>query len=156
MTAATPAATLSVRRMGMLFVATACNLAIWILVGLYATSEFYRRSLVKNGVVPWNEVLDFQMVSALNWALLTPLVVFIAERLPLRDEHRIRNGIAVIVFLPYLAVFRAAWGGAVLNLGEHDPIDLGMINLSIGIRTHRYSAILAVDLLRLLPRGRAT
>lgn len=131
-------------RLGMLLLATACNLGIWILAGFFATSEFYRRSIVMvGGSEPWTEVLVFQMVVALNWALFTPLVVFIAERLPLRDEHRLRNAIAVIVFIPYLAVFRAAWGGAVLNLGENDPIALSMISLSIGIRTHRYIAILA-------------
>ncbi len=130
-------------RIAVLLLAIACNLGIWILAGFFATSEFYRRSIVMEGSEPWTEVLAFQMVVALNWALFTPLVVFIAQHLPLRDEHRIRNGIAVIVFIPYLAVFRAAWGGAVLNLGEHDPIALSMINLSIGIRTHRYIAILA-------------
>ena len=130
-------------RIGVLLLATVCNLGIWILAGFFATSEFYRRAIVMGGAEPWTEVLCFQMVAALNWALFTPLVVFIAQHLPLRDEHRIRNGIAVIVLIPYLAVFRAAWGGAVLNLGEHDPIALSMIKLSIGIRTHRYSAILA-------------
>jgi two-component system, LytTR family, sensor kinase len=131
------------RRIGVLVVATACNLGIWTLVGLFATSEFYRRSIVMGGVIPWNEVLEFQMVSALNWAAFTPLVVLIAQHLPLRDEHRIRNGVAVIALIPYLAVFRAAMGGVVLNLGEHHPVALSMINLSIGIRTHRYSAIIA-------------
>ena len=143
MSAAAIAATLPRRRIGLLLLAIVCNLAVWVLAGLFSTSEFYRRSLVLGGDTPWNEVLYFQMVSALNWALFTPLVVFIAQRLPLRDEHRIRNGIAVFVLIPCLAVFRAAWGGAVLNLGENDPIALSMISLSIGIRTHRYSAILA-------------
>jgi two-component system, LytTR family, sensor kinase len=131
------------RRIGVLLLATACDLGIWILACLFAASEFYRRSIVMGGPPPLSEVLPFQMVVALNWALFTPLVVLIAQRLPLRDEDRIRNGIAVLVFLPYLAVFRAAWGGAVLNLGEHDPIALSMISLSVGIRTHRYIAILA-------------
>jgi hypothetical protein len=130
-------------RIGVLLLATVCNLGIWILAGFFATSEFYRRAIMMGRGVPWNEVLDVQMVVALNWALSTPLIVFIAQRLPLRDEHRIRNGIAVIVFIPYLAVFRAAFGGAVLNLGENDPIALSMISLSIGIRTHRNIAILA-------------
>ena len=130
-------------RIGVLLLATVCDLGIWILACLFAASEFYRRSIVLGGPTPWSEVLPFQMVVALNWAMFTPLVVFIAQQLPLRGEHRIRNGIAVLALLPYLAVFRAAWGGAVLNLGEHDPIALSMITLSIGIRTHRNIVILA-------------
>jgi hypothetical protein len=137
------ATALTPRRLGMLLLATACNIGIWILAGLFATSEFYRRAIMMGGGTPWNEVFDVQMVTALNWAMFTPLIVYIAQFLPLRGEHRIRNAIAVIVFLPYFAVFRAAWGGAVLNLGEHNPIDPAMIDLSIQIRTHRYIAILA-------------
>ncbi len=131
-------------RMRVLLLATVCNLGIWALAGLFATSEFYRRALMMGGSLePWTEALYFQICSALLWAFLTPLVVFMAQHLPLRDEHRLRNTVAVIVFLPYLAVFRAAWGGAVLNLAEHDPIALSMITLSIGIRTHRNIAIMA-------------
>ncbi len=142
--AATPLAALFSRsRIGMLLVVTVCDLGIWILACLFAASEFYRRTIVLGGPTPWSEVLPVQMVVALNWAMFTPLIVFIAQKLPLRGQHRIRNGIAVLAFLPYLAVFRAAWGGAVLNLGEHDPIALSMITLSIGIRTHRYIVILA-------------
>lgn len=141
---ATPLALpISRERIGVLLAAIVCDLGIWILACLFAASEFYRRSIVMGGPSPLSEVLPFQMVVAFNWAMFTPLVVFIAQRLPLRDEHRIRNGIAVLVFLPYLAVFRAAWGGAVLNLGEHDPIALDMTHLSISIRTHRYIVILA-------------
>jgi hypothetical protein len=143
MNAAAIAATLSRRRLGVLLVAIVCDLGVWILACLFAASEFYRRSIVLGGPPPWSEVLPFQMVVALNWAMFTPLVVFIAQRLPLRGEHRIRNGVAVLAFLPYLAVFRAAWGGAVLNLGEHDPIALSMVHLSISIRTHRNIVILA-------------
>lgn len=131
------------RRLGMLLLATACNLGIWILTGFFATSEFYRRSIVMGGGSAWNEVLDVQMVTALNWALFTPLIVFIAERLPFRSPHRIRNAAIVIALIPPLAVIRAAWGGAMVNYGEHQPLSEKLIILSIGIRTHRYIAILA-------------
>ena len=114
MSAATLPAVSPRPRMGVLLLATVCNIAIWVLAGLFATSEFYRRTLMMGGSIePWTEVLMFQMCSALNWALFTPLVIYIAQHLPLRDEHRLRNIVAVIVFLPYLAVFRAALGGQV-------------------------------------------
>src|SRR5688572_21113010 len=107
------------RRLRLLLLATACNLGIWMLAGLFATSEFYRRSIVMGGDVEWDQVLVIQMITALNWAMFTPLVVFLAQRLPLRPPHLLRNGAAVIALIPLLAVLRAAMGGAVLNLGEH-------------------------------------
>jgi hypothetical protein len=131
-------------RLGRVLLVAAADLAIWILAGLFATSEFYRRAIVLGGeIVQWNDVLAVQMVTALNWAIVTPLIVLLAQRLPLRPPHRIRNAAIVVALLPPLAVLRAAMGGAVLNLGEGDPISLHMVILSIEVRTHRYIAILA-------------
>jgi hypothetical protein len=131
------------RRPGLLLLVTAANLGIWMLAGIFATSEFYRRSIVMGGVAQWDQVLEVQMCSALIWAAFTPFIVLIAQRLPVRAPHRLRNGVAIVALIPLLAVFRAAFGGVVLNLGEHEPIALHMIKLSIGIRTHRDIAILA-------------
>jgi hypothetical protein len=118
------------------------DLAIWMLVGLFATSEFFRRSIVIGGGSDWNDALEFQMVTALNWALFTPLVVLIAQRLPLRPPHRVRNVIVVIVLLPLLAVIRTAWGSAMVNYGEGEPFSKKLLITSLEIRTHRYIAIL--------------
>ena len=145
MSAAALRAALQPRRLGVLLLAAACNLAIWILAGLFATSEFYRRALVMGGVAQqWHEVLAFQISTALLWAAFTPIVVLIAQRLPLRPPHLVRNAAAVVAIIPLLAVFRAALGGVVLNLAEHHPVALSMIKLSINIRTHRAIAIVAV------------
>jgi hypothetical protein len=131
----------------LLFLFAAGDLAIWILAGLFATSEFYRRVIVLGGGGPggetWHDVLAFQMVVALNWALFTPLVVLIAERLPLRPPHRIRNAVIVIALLPLLSVIRTAWGSAMINYGEGEPLSRSLLILSFQIRTHRYIAIFA-------------
>ena len=132
-------------RYGRLLLVTAADLAIWILAGLFATSEFYRRSIVMGGgvSVPWNEILDYQMVTALNWALWTPLVVLIAQRLPLRSPHRIRNVVIVIALLLPLSVIRASWGSAMMNYGEGEPLSKKLLITSFHIRTHRYIIIFA-------------
>ena len=132
-------------RWRLVLLATACNLAIWILAGFFATSEFYRRAIAMGGgyVPPIGATLAYQMVVALNWAMLTPLIVMLARALPLQPPHRMRNLVAIVVFIPYLAVFRAAFGGAVHKLGEHEPVTRDFVSLSIGIRTHQYAAILA-------------
>lgn len=136
-------AALPPRRLGVLLLATACNVAVWILAGFFATSEFYRRSIALGGAAIWNEVFDVQMVTALIWATFTPPVVFLAQRLPLRPPHLLRHAAMVIALIPLLAVCRAAFGGAVLNLGEHHPIALSFLALSVRVRFHRNIAILA-------------
>jgi Histidine kinase len=136
---------MTTHRLGVLLLASACNVAIWILAGFFATSEFYRRSLVLGGApIHWQDVLAIQMCTALVWAAYTPIAVLIAQRLPLRAPHLLRNAAVVGALIPLLAVVRAALGGMVLNLGEHRPITLSMINLSIAIRSHRNIAILVV------------
>jgi histidine kinase len=130
-------------RYGRLLLVAAGDLAIWTLSGFFATSEFYRRSIVLSGAPEWNEVLRFQMVTALNWALFTPLIVLLAQRLPLRPPHRIRNAAIVIALLPVLSVIRTAWGSAMVNYGEGEPFSTKLLILSLRIRMHRYIAILA-------------
>jgi hypothetical protein len=120
-----------------------CDLGIWLLAAFFATSEFYRRSVLMGGPALWPEVLDVQICTALIWAAFTPPVVLLAQRLLLRPPHLVRHAVNVIVLIPVLAVYRAAFGGVVLNLAEHDPISRYMINRSVGIRTHRDIAILA-------------
>ncbi|HEX6161073.1 MAG TPA: histidine kinase [Thermoanaerobaculia bacterium] len=137
-------AALQPRRFRVLLLASAANVGIWILAGVFATSEFYRRTIVMHGIAPWNEVLELQMCTALLWAAFTPIVVLIAQRLPLRPPHRLRNALALLALIPLLAVFRAALGGAVLDLGEGHPVSMSMILLSIRVRTHRNIAFVTV------------
>ena len=120
-------------------------IGIWLVVGLFTASEFYRRTLALNGATEnVNYILLFQMASSLMWATLTPLIVGIAERLPLRKPHLARNAVILAVLLPVMAVFRAVAGGVVLNLSEGDRPSVQMADLSISIRTHRNIAIVAV------------
>ena len=136
-------AALHPRRLRVLLFAVAANLGIWTLVAVFAASEFTRRSVLLGWAEPFDQAFDFQLCTALLWAAFTPVVVFIAQRLPLRQPHRIRNAAIIIMFIPLLAVFRAALGGVVSDLAEHFPISRYMVRLSIGIRTHRDIAILA-------------
>ena len=131
------------RRLRALLLFIVCNLGVWTLVAFFAASEFYRRVIVMGGIQPFDQALEFQLATGLLWAAFTPLVVFLAQRLPVQRPHRIRNSAVLVALIPLLAVFRAAFGGAVNDLAEHLPISAHMITLSIGIRTHRDIAILA-------------
>lgn len=116
--------------------------AVWFVAGLFTASEFYRRSIAMGGLrEEFANVLRVQMVGSLIWATLTPIVIAIAERLPLRKPHLARNALAILAFLPVLALGRAIVGGVILNLSEGDPVSMKMMRLSIGIRTHRNIAI---------------
>jgi len=131
------------RRLRHLLLLTAGNLGVWMLVAFFAASEFYHRTVVMGMGQPFDQALEVQICTGLLWAAFTPVVVFIAQRLAVQRTNLRRNVAIVIAILPLLAVFRAAFGGAVNDLAEHHPVSAGMVTLSIGIRTHRDIAILA-------------
>lgn len=120
-------------------------LVIWSGGAIFAASEFDRRSVTMGGGhQAIKDILQFQMTTSLLWAIFTPIVIAIAERLPLRKPHLVRNTLAVLLFLPYIAVIRAVVGSVALNLGEGNPVSSHLIWVSIAIRTHRNVAIAAV------------
>jgi len=132
-------------RLRELLVIAMAIVAIWLVAGIFATSEFYRRCLVMGGAVDQvYHIFLFQMVSSLNWALFTPVIIAVAERLPLRKPHLLRNSLIVVALLPVIGVLRASWGGAVLTLCEDGYISMAMQHLSLSIRTHSYTAIAAM------------
>lgn len=136
---------LTPRRLLELFGIAIAFIAIWMVVGLYTASEFYRRSIALKGQTEaLREVVLFQMVSGLNWAVFTPLIVAMAERLPLRKPVLIRNTLLILVLLPVIGVSRAIIGGVVLDLVEDGRVSREMLQLSVDVRKHRYTAMVAM------------
>jgi hypothetical protein len=126
----------------------AAIIGIWLLEGVYATSEIYGRALawgVSKAVA--NEVFYFQMASSFVWATVTPLIAKWAETFPIRRPHATRNTLIILASLPVFAVIRAAAGGAIHNLAENDPVSVDMIQFSIASRTHRFMVLIALIIL---------
>jgi hypothetical protein len=133
------------QRLARLFGIAMAIVGVWLIAGLFTACEFYRRTLALNGTTERVVyILGFQTCSSLMWAVFTPIIVAIAERLPLRKPNLAINAIILAALLPVFAVVRAVTGGVVLNLSEGDRPSLHMADLSISIRTHRNIAIAAV------------
>ena len=111
--------------------------AIWLAVAIFYTSEFYRRSLATFTEPVLQAIFHYQVGVALYWAVLTPVVVFIAERLPFRGPHRWRNVLILAAIVPLIALIRSAWGGIVLPLLDGEPITQGFIWYSVKVRFFR-------------------
>ena len=119
-------------------------IAIWLVIGLFNTSEFYRRGVASGFPNDWYLVLLFQLSSSMNWAVFTPLIAFVAERFRIRRPWRVRNAAILIAFSVPYAYFRAAWGGVVLNLSEGDPVTWKFMKHSVDVRLHRNIFIITV------------
>lgn len=133
-------------RLVHLFLLAGMIISTWALVGLYNASEFYRTALAIGGRPDWSATLHVQMSIALNWAIWTPVIMAIAERLPVDALHRLRSlrNLAVLaVLVPLLALARAAWGGAILEIAEGGLPTFHFMGVSIGIRLHSYVVTIA-------------
>lgn len=124
---------------------TATILVAWALMAIFTTSEFVRLSEAMGAEkAPWDATLQFQMLAALNWALFTPLIVFLAERLSLRGRYRWLNLALLVIAVPCIGMLRALWGAVVLDVGEGRWPTLWMAEHSLRIRSFRYMFIAAV------------
>jgi hypothetical protein len=138
-------ARISRRRQAELFVVALAIVAIWLVAGLFTASEFYRRSIALGGNRDgFSEILAFQMMSSLNWALFTPFLIALAERLPLRKPVLLRNTLILTALLPPIALIRSIYGAAVQNFGEQHTVAMDFVRLSVNIRMHRYMTITAL------------
>lgn len=117
---------------------------LWLVAGVFSTSEFYSRSAVLGDPPLWWAVLTFQTFSSLMWAVATPLAIAVAERLPLRRLHFVRNTILVVGLIPLLAVLRAGIGSVIDEIGENGELTWAFTLHSIQIRFHRNMFILAL------------
>lgn len=66
-------------------------LACWTLYGLLMTAPDYYDSGAVGSPIGWGTALAFSVYSAWLWAALTPLILWLARRLPLDSRKRVRN-----------------------------------------------------------------
>src|SRR5690349_728118 len=82
------------QRVRELFGIAMALIAIWLVAGLFTASEFYRRSIAQHGMTEeFIYIMGVQTVSGLIWATFTPVLIAIAERLPLHRPVLVRNAL---------------------------------------------------------------
>jgi hypothetical protein len=128
---------MTVRRFVELLVISLGLVGGWVLYGVFSASEFYRRTIDTGGNQDWGPVLDYQLTTSLVSAAFTPLVVFIAERLPLFKGHRLRNATLLLAIAPVFSVIRTVLGAMVHLAGEGTEQNLPFLLLSLNVRFHR-------------------
>jgi hypothetical protein len=127
-------ATYDLRR---LFRVSLVIIGVWVIFGVFNSSEFYQRTVESGREPVLIELLAYQLSSSLAWAVFTPFIVFVAERLPLRKPHLLRNALLMTAFVPFIAVVRAATGGIINRLGDREPPTIEFTRYSVEVRYHR-------------------
>lgn len=70
--------------------------AAWAFLGVFFASQAHAIAVARGYPEDGNERALHTIAVCIVWALLTPVVIYIADRLPLRAPHRARNIVLLI------------------------------------------------------------
>lgn len=80
---------------------------VWTATALFFASQHALIAWTRGYELLVTELLVTMLLGGTIWALFTPLVVYVAERLPLTAPHAIRNAALLVPFALVVAVLRA-------------------------------------------------
>jgi two-component system LytT family sensor kinase len=80
----------------------------WIAIGIFFGWQHHTQVLANDGQDDLTQRLVRVISSMIVWALLTPVVLFVADRLPLRAPHRTRNALLLLPVCSAIAVIRSS------------------------------------------------
>jgi two-component system, LytTR family, sensor kinase len=125
---------------------------VWTFIGLVFTSQFYFSAYRSDRPVEWSYAIYLQMTWAYLWALVTPVILWVAERFPLERKNWGRNLSVHILASLVLSTF-VTWSGHLLlylnygyRVGRPYPVDRALRfvieNFSEGIGIYLLIAII--------------
>jgi len=97
--------------------------AAWTFLGFFFASQQHAVSLFRHEPEDIYEMTIETTVAMIVWALLTPPILWIAERLPVRRPHAARNATLVLVIAVIFGVMRGAIDAAVPPAFEDKRLD---------------------------------
>lgn len=109
--------------------------AVWVADALFTVSQAYRIGLVLGWDTNLTLLLGEELVYDLVWAVFTPVVVAVAERLTFR-RHAIRDALLLLVSVPLLALARILLENVVLALRGNGAFPTSLSELRIGAYFH--------------------
>jgi two-component system LytT family sensor kinase len=110
--------------------------AAGILYTVYNTIALYWQLTTAGNAVSWVELFEYEWTITLIWGPLIPVAIALAEALPIRKPHRLRNLLAIGLLLPAMAVGRAALHAVAQNAGARAPLTAGLLVHSIRLWWH--------------------
>ena len=80
---------------------------LWTAAALFFTSQYALVTRARGFDVYMTEQIATMLLGCTIWALFTPPVIFVAERLPLAPPHTLRSAALLLPFALFVAVLRA-------------------------------------------------
>ena len=96
--------------------------ATWAFLGVFFASQQHAIATARGAVEDANERALQTLATCIVWALLTPLVIYIADHLPLRAPHRLRNILLLIGVGLIVAWLRSCVDASLPGLLKNEPL----------------------------------
>jgi two-component system, LytTR family, sensor kinase len=98
-------------RIGSLMMIAGTIFGLWMVGGVVLTAfELWRLDAFGRYEVDFSDVMIFGLLRGAIWALVTPLVIWVAYRFPVQKPRRVRKIVLLIPVVLILALFREAFG----------------------------------------------
>lgn len=101
------------------------------LAGAFFALQHHRTVRVRGQADALDERLVYMAISSFAWALLTPVVFYIADVFPLRKPHRLRNTVLMTAVAFLVAIARAAVDGVLPIVIDNLPMLASDYHLSV-------------------------
>lgn len=118
--------------------------AVWAFLGVFFASQQHAIATARGFVEDTNERVLHTMATCIVWALLTPLVIYIADRLPLRAPHRMRNILLLIVVGLGVAWMRSWVDASIPGSLKNEPLSRSEFRATVGAGLHLHFLLFAV------------
>ena len=97
--------------------------AAWTFLGFFFASQQHVQSVARGEPEDVYGRMIQTTVAMIAWALLTPVILWVAERVPIERPHVVRNLAAILVIGLVFALMRGAIDAAVPPAVEGKPLD---------------------------------
>jgi len=95
---------------------------VWTFLGVFFASQQHALATAHGDLENGQERAKHTVTACVVWALLTPFVVYAADRLPLRSPHRARNGLLLVVIGLVVALLRSLVDAYAPGVLRHEPL----------------------------------
>jgi two-component system, LytTR family, sensor kinase len=102
-----------------------------LVAGAFFALQHHRTVIARGDADPFAERLVYMAIASFGWALLTPVVFYIADVFPLRKPHRLRNAFVMAVSAVLVALARAGVDGLLPVMIDNLPMLASDYQLSV-------------------------
>ena len=116
----------------------------WTVLGVFFASQEHAVAVARLDAEDANERTLHTIATCIAWALLTPFVIYISDRLPLRAPHRARNVMLLIPIALALAWLRALVDASMPGVLKNEPLSPAAFWATVAATLHLHFLFFAV------------